>query len=71
MEEAADKLMVSRRTLQKLIKKAPYYRIAGKKKVFTEDDVYRLIQSLPSPENDMFADLMKHMRHRRVRKNYP
>jgi excisionase family DNA binding protein len=50
MEEAAAKLMISRRTLQKLIKKAPYYRIAGKRKVFNDDDIWRLIEALPSPD---------------------
>ena len=43
MEEAAEHLRVSRRTLQELIKRHPFYRSAGRRKLFTETDLTTLV----------------------------
>jgi excisionase family DNA binding protein len=49
MDEAAKKLRVSRRWLQDFIQDHPYYRMAGRKKLFSEEDITRLQGALPCP----------------------
>src|SRR5262245_14994901 len=49
MDEAAKELRVSRRWLQDFIQDHPYYRTAGRKKLFTTEDMARLIGALPCP----------------------
>ena len=49
MEEVAAQLLVSRRWLEGLIKIYPFYRIAGRRKVFTQSDIQRLYEALPRP----------------------
>src|SRR5215813_8308240 len=48
MDEAAKELRVSR-WLQDFIQRHPYYRMVGRKKLFTSEDVARLIGALPCP----------------------
>src|SRR5882672_12735175 len=47
MSETAAKLRVSRRWLQGFIQDHPFYRLAGTKKLFTDEDINRLIEVLP------------------------
>lgn len=47
MEEAAEYLRISRRQLQEIIKDRPFYRHAGRRKLFTDADLARLIEALP------------------------
>src|SRR5262252_2150510 len=49
MKEVAGKLKVSRRWLQTFIKQHPYYHQAGHKKLFTEEDITRLIGAMRCP----------------------
>jgi excisionase family DNA binding protein len=49
MDEAAKELRVSRRWLQEFIQRHPYYRTVGRKKLFTAEDLARLIGALPCP----------------------
>src|SRR5665647_529377 len=51
MDEVAIKLRKSRRWLQEFIQRHPYYREAGRTKVFTDEDINRLIEALPCPGN--------------------
>ena len=51
MVQCAERLHVSRRTLQDLIREYPFYRLAGRRKLFTEDDFHRLLEALPCPSN--------------------
>jgi hypothetical protein len=47
MDEVAGKLRKSRRWLQDFLRDHPYYRTAGRTKLFTDEDVSRLIEALP------------------------
>src|SRR3546814_729538 len=47
MEEVAAHLKVSRRVLQDLIKEFPYYRRAGRRKLFTAEDINEIVRRLP------------------------
>lgn len=49
MEQCAKRLHISRRTLQDLIRDYPFYRVAGRRKLFAEEDFKRLVNALPSP----------------------
>jgi hypothetical protein len=49
MNEVAARLRKSRRWLDDYLKSHPYYRLAGRTKVFTEGDISRLIEALPCP----------------------
>src|SRR5262249_15093889 len=49
MDEAAKELRISRRWLQDFIKRYPYYRTVGRKKLFNSEDISRLIGALPCP----------------------
>src|SRR5688572_243071 len=51
MDEVAAELRVSRRWLQDFVQEFPYYRHAGRKKLFTAEDVARLIEAMPCPGN--------------------
>lgn len=49
--EAAEYFRVSRRTFQNHIKRHPFYRSIGRKKLFSDSDLARLYDSLPTPQN--------------------
>src|SRR6516165_6081816 len=49
MDEVATKLRISRRYLQDVIKDHPYYRSFGRKKLFTDEDVSRIIEAMSCP----------------------
>jgi excisionase family DNA binding protein len=51
VEEVADRFRVSRRTLQAHIRRHPFYRLIGRRKLFTEDDVRKIYESLSCPSN--------------------
>ena len=51
IEEVAMHFRVSRRTLQAHIRKYPYYRNLGRRKLFTEADIMKLYESLPCPSS--------------------
>jgi hypothetical protein len=53
MDEAATKLRISRRWLQDFIREHPYYRTAGRKKLFADEDIARLIEAMPCPGNSL------------------
>src|SRR6516165_4034547 len=46
MDEVARKLRISRRFLQDIIKDHPYYKAFGRKKLFTDEDVSRIIEAM-------------------------
>lgn len=46
MPEAADRLRISRRSLQELIKDYPHYMQNGVKKLFSADDILALMQAM-------------------------
>ena len=48
MEDVAERMRVSRRTLQGLLAKSPCGKMAGRRRLFTERDVAYLYESLPS-----------------------
>lgn len=50
MPETAEQLRVSRRWLQDFIKEHPFYRMAGRKKLFSAEDVRKLHEAMPRPE---------------------
>lgn len=50
LKEVAERLRVSRRWLREFIRIHPYYRKADGKKVFTDEDIARLIEALPRPK---------------------
>jgi hypothetical protein len=58
MDEAADYLRISRRLLQDIIKTKPYYRTAGRRKLFTEGDLTMLVESMPCPESSSSRPVM-------------
>ena len=47
IDETAEQLRVSRRWLQDFIKRWPFYKIAGRRKVFTPQDIILLHAKLP------------------------
>lgn len=49
--EVAAMLQVSMATLRRLTAHAPHYRMAGRKRVFTRDDLARFLEALPTPQN--------------------
>src|SRR5262245_22277960 len=49
--EVAQRLHKSRRWLQDYLRKHPYYRLAGRTKIFTEADILRLYEALPCPSS--------------------
>lgn len=51
IDEVAQRFRVSRRKLQAIIRDRPYYRVIGRRKLFTEADIQRLYESLPCPSN--------------------
>ena len=51
LEEVADRFRVSRRTMQELVKKHPFYRVLGRRKLFSEADISALYGALPCPSN--------------------
>ncbi|XHB99386.1 hypothetical protein ABWH97_00100 [Nitratireductor sp. ac15] len=46
MEEAAEKLRVSRRALQNIVKRYPYYYPNGNRKLFTDGDIKKLLSAI-------------------------
>lgn len=55
MPETAEQLRVSRRWLQDYIKEHPFYRMAGRKKLFSADDIRKLHETMPRPEQPMYS----------------
>src|SRR3990167_2124382 len=51
MEEVATGLHKSRRWLQDFLRDHPYYRMAGRTKLFSDGDVARIVEALPCPSN--------------------
>jgi hypothetical protein len=51
MEEVAERFRVSRRTMQDFIKDYPYYRVLGRRKLFTDQDILALAEKLECPSN--------------------
>jgi hypothetical protein len=49
MNEVTNRMRVSRRWLQGFVKANPFYRTAGRKKLFSESDISRLMDALPCP----------------------
>jgi hypothetical protein len=49
MAEVAKHMRVSRRWLQDFIRVNPFYRMAGRKKLFLQSDIEALIAALPRP----------------------
>lgn len=50
MNEVAARLRISRRALQELVKKHPFYANNGRKKLFAEADIVALWEAMRSPE---------------------
>ena len=51
MEEAADHLRLSRRWLQDYIRENPFYRVLGRRKLFTVADLHKLYEAAPCPSD--------------------
>lgn len=51
LDEVAGHFRVSRRTFQAHIRRYPFYRTLGRRKLFTEADIARLYEALPCPSN--------------------
>ena len=58
MDEAAELIHVSRRSMQEIVKRHPFYYVNGHKKLFTEADIAAIVTGLrqealpcPSPSN--------------------
>lgn len=51
LDEAAAEFRVSRRFFQDFIRKNPFYRVLGRRKLFSDDDMRRLFELLPCPSN--------------------
>ena len=51
LDEVAARLHVSRRWLQGFLKGRPFGRMAGRKRLFTEDDFVSIINALPCPSS--------------------
>lgn len=49
MDEAAERLHVSRRAMQEIVKRHPHYYPNGKRKLFTEADIAALLRALGRP----------------------
>ena len=49
MDEAAEMLRIKRRRLQMLLHEYPFYRMIGRRKVFTSGDLKKIIEALPRP----------------------
>src|SRR5215470_8683489 len=49
LSDVAARLHKSRRWVQDFLRTHPYYRLAGRTKLFTESDVLRLYEAMPSP----------------------
>jgi excisionase family DNA binding protein len=51
LDEVAARFRVSRRTMQEHVKRYPFYRTLGRRKLFTEADVNHLYEVLECPSN--------------------
>ena len=49
MDEAAEMLRIKRRRLQMLLHDYPFYRMIGRRKLFTHGDIEKIIEALPRP----------------------
>src|SRR4051812_45184364 len=49
IDEVAQRFRVSRRTMQDLVRLYPFYRLAGRRKLFSEADIGKLYEALPCP----------------------
>ena len=52
LDQCAERLHVSRRTLQNLLKEFPFYRRAGRRILFTREDFKKLLDALPTGESE-------------------
>ncbi len=52
LDQCAERLHIKRGTLQKLLKDHPFYRRAGRRILFTREDFKKLLDALPSGENE-------------------
>lgn len=51
MDEAAERLRISRRSLQELVKSHPHYAANGRKKLFSEGDIAALWEAMRCRSN--------------------
>lgn len=56
MNEAAERLRISRRSLQDLIKKHPHYAANGRKKLFSESDLTALWEAMRCHSSSLGAE---------------
>lgn len=49
MNEAASRLRISRRSLQDVVRVYPYYFLNGRRKLFTEGDLAKIVEGLRPP----------------------
>ena len=59
LDQCAERLHISRRTLQNLLKEYPFYRRAGRRILFTREDFKRLLDALPSGES-VYRPVVRH-----------
>ena len=52
LDQCAERLHISRRTLQNLLKEYPFYRRAGRRILFTREDFKKLLDALPTGESE-------------------
>jgi excisionase family DNA binding protein len=55
LDEVAERFRVSRRTMQGFVKEHPYYRVIGRRKLFTEEDILALAEKLECPSSSSDA----------------
>lgn len=51
LDETAERFRVSRRTMQDFVRRFPFYRTLGRRKLFTEEDIASLYEALPCPSS--------------------
>src|SRR5438270_7842947 len=51
LDEAAARFRVSRRVFQDFVKEHPFYRVLGRRKLFTDADLSRLYEMLQCPSS--------------------
>ncbi len=55
LDQCAERLHISRRTLQMLLKDHPFYRRAGRRILFTREDFKKLLDALPTGESEYLS----------------
>lgn len=73
LHAVAERLHVTRRWLQEYLRQNPYdqfgrpvFRVAGRSKIFTEDDYNRLLETLPTPQPRVPLNVRRIRRHQSV-----